>query len=121
GGFEGDTGAGSPALLRALTTGGEVDVMRALAGTRLLVPVTAVAGELGEGAGGLVSDMEADMAVALLEHPDGRTALPVFTSMASLADFNSTMRPVPVEASRAAQAAISERADLMVLDCASEQ
>lgn len=121
GGFAGDTGAADPALLRALTSGGEQDVLRHLASSRLLVPVAAVAGELGEGVAGQVADTEADMAVVLLEHPDGRTALPVFTSMESLRAFDPSARPVPVEAARAAQAAVSEQADLMVLDCASEQ
>lgn len=121
GGFEGDAGAADPALLRALTTGGEADVVRALAQARLIVPVTAVAGDLGEGVDAHVSDKEADMAVALLQHPDGRTALPAFTSLDALAAFNASMRPVPVEGARAAQAAVSERADLIVLDCASEQ
>ncbi|MGO1166460.1 MAG: SseB family protein [Janibacter sp.] len=121
GGFAGDDGTASPGLVRALTTGGERDVLRHLASARLLVPVTAVASETTTGADGQVADTEADMAVVLLEHPDGRTALPVFSSMESLADFDSTLRPVPVEAPRAAQAAVSEKADLMVLDCASEQ
>lgn len=122
GGFEGDTGAADPTLLRALTAGSEQEVVGALAGSRLLVPVTAVATEMTEGEGAApASDKEADMAVALLQHPDGRTALPVFTSMESLAAFDASMRPVPVEAAAAAQAAVNERADLMVLDCASEQ
>lgn len=121
GGFEGDTGGTDPRLMRALTTGGEADVMRSLAKSRLFVPVTAVVSELGEGVDDHVSDKEADMAVALLEHPDGRRALPAFTSMEALAAFSTSMRPVPVEAPRAAQAAVSERADLIVLDCASEQ
>ncbi len=121
GDFAGDTGEADPALLRALTTGGERDVMRRLATARLLVPVKAVAGELGEGVDGHVADKEADMAVVLLQHPDGRTALPAFTSMDSLVAFDPSVRPVPVEATRAAQAAISEQADLIVLDCSSEQ
>lgn len=121
GGFAGDTGEADSALMAALHSGGEADVMASLARARLLVPVKAVAAETVEGEHGHTADKEADMAVVLLEHPDGRTALPVFTSMASIADFDSTVRPVPVEASRAAQAAVSERADLMVLDCASEQ
>ena len=120
GGFGGDTGEADPALLRALTTGGEAEVVDRLAGARLLVPVKAVAGETAEGEPGVVADKEADMAVVLLEHPDGRTALPVFSSMADLAAFDGSVRPVPVEAARAAQAAVSEQADLMVLDCASE-
>lgn len=121
GDFAGDSGEAHPGLRRALTTGGERDVMRHLAGARLLVPVAAVAGETTEAVDGHLADKEADMAVVLLEHPDGRTALPVFSSMADLAAFDSSLRPVPVEAIRAAQAAVTEKADLMVLDCASEQ
>ncbi|WP_435198834.1 SseB family protein [Janibacter sp. GS2] len=121
GGFAGDDGTADPALVRALTTGGERDVMRRLADARLLVPVAALATETADGVDGHVVDTEADMAVVLLEHPDGRTALPVFSSMQSLADFDPSLRPVPVGASRAAQAAVSEQADLIVLDCASEQ
>lgn len=121
GGFSGDTGGVDAKLLRALTTGGESDVMEQLATARLFVPVKAVVGETAETEQGHTADKEADMAVVLLEHPDGRTALPVFSSIGSLTAFDGTVRPVPVEASRAAQAAVSEQADLMVLDCASEQ
>jgi hypothetical protein len=120
GDFAGDDGQADQALVQALTTGGEQDVLDRLATARLMVPVKAIAAETVEGEHGL-ADKEADMAVVLLEHPDGRTALPVFSSMASLAAFDDSVRPVPVEAARAAQAAVSERADLMVLDCASEQ
>lgn len=121
GDFPGDTGESDAALIRALTTLGERDVMRQLAQARLFVPVAAMAAETAEGVDGHVADKESDMAVVLLEHPDGRTALPVFSSIADLTAFDSSVRPVPVEAPRAAQAAVGERADLMVLDCASEQ
>lgn len=121
GDFAGDTGESSPLLMRALTTGGERDVMRHLATTRLFVPMNAIATETADGEHGQMEDKEADMAVVLLKHPDGRTALPVFSSIADLTAFDSSVRPVPVEAARAAQAAVTEQADLMVLDCASEQ
>lgn len=121
GDFAGDSGEADPGLARALTGGDERDVMRRLAVARLLVPVTAVATETDESATGHVADTEADMAVVLLEHPDGRTALPAFSSMAALTAFDPSLRPVPVEAPRVAQAAVSEQADLIVLDCASEQ
>ncbi|MBA4083884.1 MAG: hypothetical protein C0493_02875 [Kytococcus sp.] len=120
GGFAGDSGEADPALLRALTTGAETDVLEHLARARLLVPVAAVAAETTQTEAGHTADKEAAMAVVLLEHPDGRTALPVFSSMAALAAFDASVRPVPVEAARAAQAAVSEQADLIVLDCASE-
>ena len=121
GDFAGDTGESSPGLMRALTTGGERDVVRHLAESRLFVPMSAIATETAEGEHGQVGDKEADMAVVLLKHPDGRTALPIFSSIADLTAFDSSVRPVPVDATRAAQAAVTEQADLMVLDCASEQ
>ncbi len=120
-GFTGDTGAADPALLAAMTGADDATLVPALVGARVLVPVAAVAAEVGEGVEGLHSDKETDMAVVLLDHPDGRTALPVFTSLAALADFDPALRPVPVTAERAAQAAISEGADVVVVDCASPQ
>lgn len=119
-GFEGDDGSRPAGLSQALAEGDDPALVEALRGTRLLVPVAAVAAETGEGVDGLVADKETDMAVVLLDHPDGRTALPVFSSMADLAAFDGSLRPVPVAAERAAEAAVSEQAHLMVLDCASE-
>lgn len=120
-GFAGDTGQADAGLLAALIDGSDGDLMAALPAARLLVPVAAVAGETSESEGtGLLSDKAADMAVVLLQHPDGRTALPVFTSVEALAAFDPSVRPVPVLADRVAQSAITERADLIVLDCASD-
>lgn len=113
-GFAGDTGEADPALVSALREADDAGLVAALAGARLLVPLTAV-----EGAQGPQGDASTDMAVVLLDHPDGRTALPAFTSLAALADLDPAMRPVPVTAERAAEAVIGERADLLVLDCAS--
>ncbi|GAA3616850.1 hypothetical protein GCM10022199_21390 [Marihabitans asiaticum] len=107
-GFEGDDGTRPPSLDAALGQGDAV-LVEGLRGVRLLVPVTAVPGEA-----------ETDMAVVLLDHPDGRTALPVFSSLGDLAAFDPSLRPVPVTSERAAEAAVTERAHLMVLDCASD-
>lgn len=120
GGFEGDDGSRPAALEAALLGSDDRALVEALRGTRVLVPVTAVAADVGEGVAGLAADKETDMAVVLLDNPDGRTALPVFSSMADLAAFDGSMRPVPVTAERAAEAAIAEQAHLVVLDCASE-
>ncbi len=119
-GFEGDDGSRDPRLGVVLGSGDDAALVEALRGARLLVPVAAVAAETTEGTGGLVAEKETDMAVVLLDNPDGRTALPVFSSMADLTAFDASLRPVPVTAERAAEAAISEQAQLMVLDCASE-
>jgi len=60
-----------------------------------------------------------DMAVVTLTSPDGQRALPVFTSLAALSAWDATARPSPVASSRAAQAAVSERCDVMLLDLGS--
>jgi len=63
-------------------------------------------------------DAGADMGLALLTGADGRRALPVFSAVSSLTAWDGDARPVPVEAARAAQAAVAEGCDAMVLDAA---
>ncbi|WP_024365088.1 SseB family protein, partial [Arthrobacter sp. TB 26] len=69
-----------------------------------------------EGAGGLHADKQADMALVTLKAPDGRTAMPVFSSAASLKAWHPEARPVAVYAARAALSAVAEGAELLVLD-----
>ncbi len=122
--FAGDTGEADAALTRALANAdggvaGEAAVVAALAGTRLLVPVVAVLTEAGEASAtqrALHGDKGADMAVMLRTRPDGTRALPAFTSRAALAAWDVTARPVPVEAERAALAAVAEGCQTLVLD-----
>lgn len=106
----------------------ETAVVRALAGVRVFVPVIAQLGgqdavaEGGEGIGHLhhEGDKEADMALVTIKAPDGRSALPVFTSTAHLGRWHPEARPVAVLAPRAALAAVSENAELMVVDPGAE-
>lgn len=91
--------------------------MVALEGARLLVPVVAEPGEV-DTTGDLPVEKQTDMAAVTLVAADGTRALPVFTSTASLSAWDPQARPVPVTAARAAQAAITERCDVMVLDLA---
>jgi hypothetical protein len=56
------------------------------------------------------------MALVTLTSPDGVRALPVFSSLESLARWDSAARPVPVEARRAAVSAVAEGCDVVVLD-----
>lgn len=113
--FAGDDGACDPALAAALAGGSLADVVRAWAPTRALVPVVAVLGE-GDDLVPAAGDKSADMALATLTGRDGTRALPVFTSTAALAAWDPAARPVPVEAARAAQAAVAEGCDVVVLD-----
>lgn len=104
---------------------GEVAVIRALAGIRVFVPVVA---QLGGTDGREVSashnhhggDKEADMALVTLKAPDGRAALPVFTSTERLQQWHGEARPVAVYAPRAALAAAAEKCELMVVDAGSD-
>ena len=112
GDFAGDDGAADPRLTTALTADVADDqaVVRAIASARLLVPIVAVHGDQPS------SEQASDMALVTLTGPDGKRALPVFSSIATLAAWDATARPVPVQAGRAAVSAVAEGCDLMVLD-----
>lgn len=117
-GFDDDTGDSDPALMVALADlDDERTWVRAVSRARLLVPVVAAPGEVVQ-SGDLAADKTSDMALATLVAPDGQRALPVFSGMGTLAAWDSSARPVPVSASRAAQSAITQGCDLMVLDVA---
>ena len=139
GDFAGDDGNADPLLLKALQglvagTDEDQSVVRALAAARVFVPVVAILGQGpherdGEGPDeqrGVAptrtapvsgrGDAQADLALATLTGPDGRRALPVFASLAALAEWDGSARPVPVPARRAALSAVAEGCELMVLD-----
>lgn len=116
-----DDGAADPALASALErhAAGAApypEVLAALSGARLLVPVVALLGEVETGADGLARDKSSDMAAVLLTGADGRTALLAFTSTASLATWDPAARPVPVAAGLAAATAVQEGAEALVVD-----
>ena len=120
GDFAGDDGAADERLRRALhdrAGGGSTDagVVEALASARVLVPVVAVRVDDG-GTVHTTGDRQADMALVTLTGPDGRRALPVFSSVQTLAAWDPAARPVAVESRRAAASAVAEGCDLLVLD-----
>jgi hypothetical protein len=124
-GFAGDDGAPDQRLVDALSaydgrSGGEVLI--ALQDARLLVPVVAVLGEVEDapepGAGGLAREKTSDMATVLLAHADGRTGLLAFSGIHTLTAWRADARPVPVAARTAAQAALQDGADAVVIDVA---
>jgi hypothetical protein len=123
--FDGDDGAadaGVAASLEALAagTGDEAGVHAALATARVFVAVVASLAEGGLGEHGFAEDKEADMALVTVAAPDGRRALPVFTTVERLAAWHSEARPVAVFAPRAALSAVAEGAELLVLDPGAE-
>lgn len=90
--------------------------MDALRDARLLIPLVAVAGELGTNDHGHAIDKSQELSIVTVMGPDGRSVLPAFTSVAAMTAWNPSARPVPATASRVALAAASENTDLVVLD-----
>ncbi|MEV7471759.1 SseB family protein [Streptomyces kronopolitis] len=122
-GFADDDGSADPALTVALAAyardrGAEPELLAALAGARVLVPVVAVLGEVETGPDGLRREKTSDMAVPTLQAPDGRRALPAFTSMETLQRWRADARPVAVPLPQALLAAHHEQADTVVVDLA---
>ncbi len=119
--FEDDDGTADAGYLAAVAaladgTGDEAAVVASLATARVFIPIIAQLAEEADGVAGLVSDKQADMALVMLKAADGRTAMPAFTSAAALASWHPEARPVAVFAARAALSAVSEEAELLVLD-----
>jgi hypothetical protein len=122
-GYSDDDGSADPALAAALAAydrdrGTEPQLLSALTGARVLVPVVAVLGETETGPDGLRREKTSDMAVPTLQAPDGRRALPAFTSMETLKRWRADARPVAVPLQQALLAASHEKADTVVVDLA---
>ncbi|NKX91697.1 SseB family protein [Sanguibacter hominis ATCC BAA-789] len=121
--FAGDDGSCEPALaaaLEAYASGGRTAdlerVVGALASARVLVPIIAELDVAGRGEHGQEVDKEASAGVVALEAPDGRKALPVFSSVEAMTRWRADARPVPSYATRAALSAVQEGWALVVLD-----
>ncbi|MFJ4769707.1 SseB family protein [Streptomyces uncialis] len=121
-GYSDDDGSADPVLSAALAAwaadrSAEGPLLEALKGTRLLVPMVALLGEVEEDANGLRREKTSDMAVPTLK-ARGRTALPAFTSTDALTRWDPAARPVAVPLEQAIQAAVHEKADTIVIDLA---
>lgn len=123
-GFGGDVGAPDDRVRAALVALGnapapaaEVALLRAVAGTRVLVPVVAApAGEPVRHHGSGEESDGAELSTVTLTGPDGRRALPVFTGVDTLAAWDASARPVPVRIGDAARSAIEDGCEALLLD-----
>ena len=123
-GFPDDSGE-APAQVTAALAAYDADpdalhaaALHLLQDARLLVPVVAVLGEVEHDEAGLAHDKSSDMATVLMRGRDGRTALLAFTGSDALRRWDPEARPVPVPARRAAQAAVQDDAEALVVDVA---
>ncbi|MBX3095185.1 MAG: SseB family protein [Cryobacterium sp.] len=125
-----DSGEIDPVLRGALTAfregrASQADVVDALRSARLLIPLLAELGDEGPdtadaGDAGKRVDKSQELSIVTVAGPDGRTVLPVFSSVAAMGLWNPTARPVPADGIRVALAAASEQTDVVVLDAGSE-
>lgn len=134
--FASDDGSADPAVTAALEDTESERHLRldrlwaALTAGRLIVPVAAHA-RPGRGAAGRADDSgragapepgtraedpARDAAALAVDLPDGRRALPVFTSAAAMTAWRPDVRPVPVDPRRAARLAVLETDRLWILD-----
>ena len=117
----GDDGTAPPKLLEAIRRFkakelGIADVVAALHGERLLIPLVAVRGDEGVGAHGQTVDKTQELSIVTVAGPDGRAVLPAFTSAAAMKTWNPDARPIPIEATRVALAVASEGTQLIIID-----
>ena len=123
--FQGNSWAGDdgscPSALAELLTASAIDLelfVGALKTERLLIPLLASLGEGELGPNGLLVEKSADLAIVAVQTPDGKTAIPAFTSVTQMQAWNPEARPVPVDARKIALACASEGHDRMVVDAA---
>lgn len=121
--FRDDDGSADPgveARLREYASGeaGDRQVLAELSGSRVLIPVVAVATETEEGVGGLTKDKNSEVAVPVMTGRDGRRGMLAFTSVDAVRRWRADARPVPFTTKDACQAALEEGADALVIDVA---
>jgi hypothetical protein len=119
--FQADDGSASPELAEALTAfhagaSSATEVVDAFRHARLLVPLVAHLGEEGESETGHPVDKSQELSIVTVAGPDGRSVLPVFSSVDTMKAWDSSARPVPADGERIALAAAGEGTDLVVLD-----
>jgi SseB protein N-terminal domain len=119
-----DDGSAPEALRLALErfrsgAGDQAEVVDAVRASRLLIPLLAEVGETGTTDAGLRVDKSQELSIVTVAAPDGRTAMPVFSSVDTMRLWNPVARPVPAAGTRVALAAVADGTDLVVLDPAS--
>ncbi|WP_162606677.1 SseB family protein [Jiangella asiatica] len=125
--FGDDDGSADPRIEAALAAygrgeGGPADVLAALAGGRLLIPVVAVpAAEAAPDevpTEAVAGEKLTEMATVLTTGRDGRRGLLAFTCVQALQRWDPEARPTPVPTRSAAEAALADGADALVIDLA---
>jgi len=116
--WAGDDGSAPKELEQALSKRpvNALELFDSLTMVRLLIPLIATVGDTEVGPHGQKVDKSADLAIVAVATPDGKTAIPCFSSVAQMAAWNPDARPVPVDTKKIALAAASEGHERIVID-----
>lgn len=87
-----------------------------LSRSRLLVPLVAEAGDVGETDEGRTVEKTQELSIVTVLGPDGRRVMPVFSSVETLRTWNAEARPIPVAGPQAALAAAQDDHALIIVD-----
>lgn len=97
-----------------------VSALLALSSSRVLIPLLAEAGDVGLTPEGKLVEKTQELSIVTVAGPDGRRALPVFSSVEAMRIWNPEARPIPVPMPQAAVAAAQEETALIIVDPASD-
>jgi hypothetical protein len=117
-----DDGSADPRLAAALqsydgSARARAETLAALAGARVFVAITATSTAQHVEAGtGLPAESSAEMALVSVVASDGERAIPAFADTAALKRWRLDVRPVPVDASYLARAALDDGAAAVLID-----
>jgi SseB protein N-terminal domain len=116
--FQGDTGEADPHLRALIADPRDFAAQRAIVDRlldgRLLVPVVANLDELDDDGG----DKHSHMATVTIADDAGHKALVCFTGVDSVKAWREDARPIPVAGIEAAQAALQDDCDALLVDMA---
>lgn len=112
---------GSAGGARAALADAHRGALRALSGIRVLVPLLTEAGDVGLTPEGRTVEKTQELSIVTVAAPDGRHAMPVFSSVETLRRWNPEARPIPVPGPQAALAAAQEGTELLIIDAASPE
>lgn len=101
-------------------TADHAEVLEVFASARVLIPLLTVAGDVGVTPEGKTVDKTQELSIVTVQAPDGRSVLPVFSSVDAMRRWNPDARPVPNFGRQVAVAALDDNNDLVILDPTSE-
>lgn len=92
------------------------DVIALCSAQRFLIPLITEAGDFGVTPEGKTVEKSQELSIVTVQAPDGRAAMPVFTSVEAMRNWNAQARPIPVPGAQVALAAAQEETDIVIID-----